>query len=352
VKLADLPRRLAGWLSGGGAQADVVVSSRARLARNLAGMPFLSRCTAAQAQEIAQAVSQAALACDLPEGGMYLDLQGLEALDRQLLMERRLISRPHADASGPRGVVVSGAETVSVMVNEEDHLRIQSLAAGMQLTECYQQVRALDDQLEKHLTFAFSSRFGYLTACPTNVGTGLRVSVMLHLPALKITGEIEKALRAARDLSLAVRGMYGEGTEAIGDLFQVSNQVTLGRSEEQIIEEFSGQILPSIIEYERRARDALLKTRRVALEDRIFRALAVLRSARLLSSEETMYLLSHARLGLSLKLVEDVAAETINQLMLITQPAHLQRLLGQEMAPPDRGAARAAMVRQKLGAEK
>ncbi len=328
----------------------VVLSSRGRLARNLAGMPFLSRCSPEQLSGIAERLRRTLGKVGLPGETFYVDVEAADLLDRQLLVERHLISRQHADAEGPRGVAVAGGEAVAVMVNEEDHLRIQVLRAGLQLDSCYAELRRLDELLEGYLTFAFSSRFGYLTACPTNVGTGLRLSVMLHLPALKMTGEIEKALRAARDMHLAVRGLHGEGTEPTGDLFQVSNQVTLGKSEAQIISEFRDQIVPGIIEYERRAREALLKNRRVALQDRISRAGAVLRSARLISSEETMFLLSQLRLGLSLELVDGIGLETINELSLMVQPAHLQRLTGREMSPPERGEARAELVRKRLSA--
>lgn len=350
MKLSDLTRRRAEWLRGTAPMGHVVISSRARLARNLAGMPFLSRCSPEQLSEIAERLRRTLGKVGLPGETFYADVEAADPLDRQLLVERHLISRQQADAKGPRGVAVASGEAVAVMVNEEDHLRVQVLRAGLQLDSCYAELRRLDALLEGHLTFAFSSRFGYLTACPTNVGTGLRVSVMLHLSALKMTGEIEKALRAARDMHLAVRGLHGEGTEPTGDLFQVSNQVTLGKSEVEIISEFKDQIVPGIIEYERRAREALLKNRRIALQDRISRAGAVLRSARLISSEETMFLLSQLRLGLSLELVDGIGLETINELSLMVQPAHLQRLTGREMSPAERGEARADLVRKRLSA--
>ncbi len=349
MTLDDLTHRLAEWLRGTGPMSHIVFSSRTRLARNLAGLPFLSRCTAEQLREVTELLRRTLTQVGLPGETLYVDVAAAEPLERQFLVERHLISRQHAEAKEPRGVAIAGGETVAVMINEEDHLRVQVLRGGLQLDACHAEIRRLDELLEAVLSFSFSSRFGYLTACPTNVGTGLRVSVMLHLPALKMTGEIERALRAARDMHLAVRGLYGEGTEAIGDLFQVSNQATLGKSEEQIVQEFRDQVVPGMIEYERRAREALLKSRHVALEDRIYRALAVLRSARLMSSEEAMYLLSQVRLGLSLELVSGVSLETINELLLLTQPAHLQRLVGKEMSPAERGQARAALLRAKLG---
>ena len=349
MNLTDLTRRSAEWLRGAGPMSHIVVSSRVRLARNLSGMPFLTRCAEGQLREITELLRRTLMQAGLPGETLYVDVEAAQPLDRQLLVERHLISRQHAEAKLPRGVAIAGNETVAVMVNEEDHLRVQVLRGGLQLDACYAEIRRLDELLEGHLSFAFSSQFGYLTACPTNVGTGLRVSVMLHLPALKMTGEIERALRAARDMHLAVRGLYGEGTEAIGDLFQVSNQTTLGKTEEQIVSEFRDQVVPGMIEYERRAREALLKNRRVALEDRVCRALAVLHSARLISSEETMYLLSQVRLGVSLGLTDSVNVETISELFLTTQPAHLQKLSGREMSPAERGEARAGLIRERLG---
>ncbi len=231
MNLADLTQQAGEWLRGGGPMEDVVISCAHAWPATWPGMPFLSRCTADQKQAHRRPPARR---CSWrpawPPTVLYVDLAGRGALDRQLLVERHLISREHAEADQPRGVAIAAGETVAVMVNEEDHLRIQVLRSGLQLAEALAEVTRMDDLLEERLDFAFHSRYGYLTACPTNVGTGLRVSVMLHLPALKMTGEIEKALRAARDMHLAVRGLYGEGTEALGDFFQISNQTTLGRA--------------------------------------------------------------------------------------------------------------------------
>jgi protein arginine kinase len=349
VNFADLTSRRAEWLRGTGPLSDVVLSSRARLARNLAGMPFLAKCSESQLREIAAILEKLLLRVGLGGETLYVDIEAASPLERAILVERHLISRQHADGNGARGLAIAGSETVAVMVNEEDHLRMQVLRGGLQLDACYAEVRRLDDLLEEHTSFAFSGRFGYLTACPTNVGTGLRVSVMLHLPALKMTGQIEKVLRAARDMRLAVRGLYGEGTEAIGDLFQVSNQSSLGASEDRIVADFRDQIVPGIIDFERKARQSLLNNRAAALEDKIFRAEAVLRCARLISSEETMHLLSYLRLGVSLEMVKDVPLDLVNELCLASQPAHLQRLIGREMDAPQRGEARAKLIRAKLG---
>ena len=209
---------------------------------------------------------------------LYVDLDSAPEIDRQLLVERHLISKQHATAEGARGVAIGENETLSIMVNEEDHLRIQVLRSGLQLEEAWEQINKIDDELEVKLDFAFHPRFGYLTACPTNVGTGIRVSVMLHLPALKLTGEIEKVFRAAKDMRLAVRGLYGEGTEATGDFYQISNQTTLGKSEDDIISDFKHLVIPKIIDYEHHARKTLLNDRTVALDDKVCRALGILRT--------------------------------------------------------------------------
>jgi protein arginine kinase len=350
MKLSDLTSRAGEWLRGVGPMSEIVISSRVRLARNLAGTPFLSRSTRTQRQAAERRVREAIDDARLAPQMLYIDLEQSPELDRQLLVERHLISKPHAAAEGARGVAVSGEETLSIMVNEEDHLRIQVLRSGLQLDEAWEQINAIDDQLEDRLQFAFHKTFGYLTACPTNVGTGIRVSVMLHLPALKLTGEIEKVFRAAKDMRLAVRGLYGEGTEATGDFYQVSNQTTLGKDETEILDEFKHVVIPKIIDYEQQARRTLRDERLTALDDKVFRALGTLRSARLLSSEEVLFLLSHVRMGINLGRLREMDVKTLNELFLLTQPAHLQRLIGRKIEGDARRAARADLVRQRLGA--
>ena len=351
MKLADLTRSAGEWLRGAGPMHDVVISSRIRLARNLAGVPFLSQCSEDQQRELESRLQKDILAAGIAPEVLYVDIGAAGELDRQLLVERHLISRQHAGASHPRGVAVSSDETSAIMVNEEDHLRIQVLRSGLDLADAVGEIMRMDDLLEARLDYAFHSRYGYLTACPTNVGTGLRVSVMLHLPALKMTGEIERAFRAAQDMRLAIRGLYGEGTEATGDFFQISNQTTLGKSEQQIVEEFLGELVPKFINYERKARQALLARRPAAIDDKAHRSLALLRSSRLISSDETMYLLSLVRLGVELARIRDVDLKTINELFLLTQPAHLQKMLGKELTPEARAEARAGYIRHRLGAD-
>jgi protein arginine kinase len=328
--------------------SEIVISSRIRLARNVSGFPFLTRCSRTERQALEGRVRDVILQAQPAAHTFYVDLEQAPEVDRQLLVERHLISRPHAAAEGARGVAVGEDETTAIMVNEEDHLRIQVLRSGLQLEEAWEQINSIDDRLEGKLDFSFHPRFGYLTACPTNVGTGIRVSVMLHLPALKLTGEIEKVFRAAKEMRLAVRGLYGEGTEATGDFYQISNQTTLGKSEEDIISDFKHLVIPKIIDYEHHARRTLLNDRTLALDDKVYRALGTLRTARLMSSEEVLFLLSHLRMGVHLGRIKDVDLRTVNELFLLTQPAHLQKLQGRKLEGDIRRAARADFIRHRL----
>ncbi len=348
MKLSDLSHRLAQWLAGTGPLAEIVISSRIRLARNVAGFPFLSRCSEDQRRQIADTLQGAITAAGVLDDPLTVDVEQAVELDRQFLVERQLISRQHAAGSGARRMLANGAETVALMVNEEDHLRMQVLATGLQLESAYETIDRIDDAVEKRVAYAYSGRYGYLTACPTNVGTGIRVSVMLHLPALKMTGEIEKVFQAARDMRLAIRGLFGEGTEAGGDFFQVSNQTTLGRTEKQIIQDFREQIIPDIIQYEKVAREALVDRKTDVIDDKVFRSLGLLRCARLLSTSETLFHLSLIRLGVHLGRIRDLSLQTVNELFLFSQPGHLQKAAGREMTPDERAKARAEMIRAKL----
>src|SRR5262249_46647754 len=277
----------------------------------------------------------------------YVNVPTLSILDRQFLVERQLISRELASAEGPRGVALGPHETVSLMVNEEDHLRLQVMRSGFTLDEAWQDIDKVDDLLEQRVNYAFSDEFGYLTACPTNVGTGMRSSVMLHLPALVLTKQIEKVFRALQKINLAVRGLYGEGSRASGDFYQISNQVTLGKSETTILTEIR-EVIPQIITYERQARQTLTRESRQALHDKVSRAFGTLRSATMMTSEETMDLLSSVRLGINLGLLEDITIPTVNQLFIQTQPAHLQKLMGGSLDGEERNAARARYLRSRL----
>ncbi len=352
MSMAELPDHAGHWLRGEGPHSDLVVSSRIRLARNLAGYPFVHRATRIQREEILERCRGVLVDDGLDPVLHWISIPDSAPLDRQLLIERHLMSRQHAKGGpeAPRAVAFTADERVAVMVNEEDHLRLAVLRSGMQIDEAYRELDKLDDALEAKLEMAFSSRWGYLTACPTNVGTGLRVSVMMHLPALRLTGEIDKVRRAARDMNLAVRGLFGEGSEALGDLYQISNQVTLGCAEREVVAEFQHTVVPQIIAYEQQARAALLKQRISQLDDKIWRAWAVLTNARVLGTEEALSLLSHLRMGVNMGRIDKVDIRTVNELFLLTQPAHLQKMAGCEMNPAVRREARAHLVRQRLAA--
>ncbi len=348
MKPAQLANQCSSWFGAEGPGWDIVISSRVRLARNLADYEFLSCLTPVRQQEILDKLSEAILSLSLGDEVCFMDVDRAATLERQLLTERHLISRQHAAGKGPRGVVVSAKESFTAMINEEDHLRMQVYAAGFNLGDCWKRINAIDDMIEQKVRYAYSERWGYLTACPTNVGTGIRVSVMLHLPALKMTGQIEKFVTAAKDADLAVRGLFGEGTDALGDFYQLSNQVTLGVREEDVVRELSETIVPRIVEYEKAARQVLLEQKPHTLDDKIQRALGVLKSACLISSQEALYLLSSVRLGVNLGRVPNLSLSTINELFLLTQPAHLQLRAGKMLDADQRDALRAQIIRQKL----
>lgn len=350
MELNDLARTSGEWLRGAGPESDIVISSRIRLARNLADFPFISRASAADRAEIEKLLGELIMSVDESRRMLYLHVGELEGLDRQFLVERQLISREHADSDGARAVAIHPGEQVSVMINEEDHLRIQVMHSGLDLNGAWEQVNGWDDLIESRATYAFDERLGYLTACPTNVGTGLRVSVMLHLPALVITRQIEKVFRSLHKISLAVRGLYGEGSQAMGDFYQISNQITLGRNEERLIKDVA-DVVPVMIDYERSARDFLVRESQQTLHDRVCRAYGILRTAQTISSEETMHLLSSVRMGVNLGLIEGVEIPTVNKLFIHTQPAHLQKLRGTTLDTENRNIERAAYLRRLLNCE-
>jgi protein arginine kinase len=347
MRINDLVKTTGEWLRGTGPLADVVISSRIRLARNLAEHPFLSSAGESDRTEIYRTIADQ-LSGETDSDAVLVNLHDVDRDDQNVLVERHLISRQHAAGEGSRGVTISRDERRAVMINEEDHLRIQGLRSGLDLDGLWADVNQMDNALSKDLAFAFDQQLGYLTACPTNVGTGIRVSVMLHLPALRLTKEIERVARAARDLRLAVRGLYGEGTEAVGDLYQISNQTTLGKTEEAIIRTFSDKIIPRIVEYERTARDTLSKQHAARLDDKIWRAFGVLTNARRISSNETHSLLSPIRMGIHMGRFDRFDLKTLNELFLYTQPAHLQKVVGRMLGEEERGQARADYIRKRL----
>ena len=349
MRLDALTETVGEWLRGTGPESDIVMSSRIRLARNVAQFPFVSRTTDQERADVERFLRERIASAPLGGGLEYIDVGRLEEIDRQFLVERQLISRELAEAQGARSVAIDGREQVSLMINEEDHLRIQCMHSGLDLAGVWQQIKLVDDQIETVVPYAFHPRLGYLTACPTNVGTGIRVSVMLHLPALVITRQIDKVFRSLHKISLAVRGLYGEGSQAMGDFYQISNQTTLGKSEEELVEQV-GDVVPVLIDYERRAREFLVRETEQNVHDQVSRAYGILRTAQTISAEETMQLLSRVRMGVLLGLIGDVKIADINSLLIRTQPAHLQKIRGVELDTKDRNIERARYLRQHFEA--
>jgi protein arginine kinase len=326
----DIANRCGEWLRGSGPESDIVMSSRIRLARNLADYPFIKRCNDIDKANIESTIRERMIANEGLANLSFINVAELSLLDRQLLVERQLISRELANSEGARSVAIDRQEQLSLMVNEEDHLRLQVIKSGLDLEGAWSLINDIDDQIESCLTYAFNEELGYLTACPTNVGTGMRVSVLVHLPALVITKQIEKVFRSAQKINLVVRGLYGEGTQAMGDFYQVSNQITLGKSESELIA-LVADVIDVVLKYERKARDFLINEKQNDLFDKVSRAYGMLQSAQQISSEETMHLLSRVRMGVSLGLIGNLEIPEINQLFIQTQPAHLQKIHSSEL---------------------
>ncbi|HEY2760513.1 MAG TPA: protein arginine kinase [Pirellulales bacterium] len=351
MELNELTNTIGEWLRGSGPQADIVMSTRIRLARNLAEFPFISRASDQDRADIEKLLRERVLKLHEESGAFqYLNVKDLDQLDRQFLVERQLISREHAEAQGARGVVINPGEQISLMINEEDHLRIQCLHSGLDVQAAWEQINRIDDLISEQVTYAFHPRLGYLTACPTNVGTGVRVSVLVHLPALVLTRQIEKVFRSLQKISLAVRGLYGEGSQSMGDFYQISNQQTLGRGELELVEQVA-DVVPAMIHYEREAREFLIKESQQMLHDQVSRAYGILRNAQTISSEETMHLLSKVRMGVNLGLIDDLPMPKLNELFIRTQPAHLQKIRGVELSSADRNIERARYLRRYLNHE-
>ena len=334
-----------------GPEDHVVLSSRVRLARNVNGVPFPGRAKKQARQETCDKIKPLVFASSAMRGGFSTGMEELKALDKQLLVERHLISREHAAKGGGSALVLNKDETLSVMVNEEDHLRMQALMPGMQIKQVWQKIDRFDTSLEKKIDYGYDASYGYLTACPTNLGTGIRVSAMLHLPGLVLIDQVNQIVQAVTKLGHAVRGLYGEGTEALGHIFQVSNQMTLGESESDIIERIHKVVL-QIIEHETNARATLQQTKAKELYNHIGRAYGVLANAHIVSSKESMNQLSLIRLGVKLGMFEDLDVAVVDGLFLATQPAHLQQLVGEKLSGEERDVHRADLLRSRLSGVK
>ena len=347
MKLDDLLTHTSEWLKGSGPNSDIIISSRIRLARNIQGRFFPHWADKQQAEETMNVIREAIQRVDYLKRSTFFKLSELDNVDKQFLVERHLMSREQASKPNNKAVVIDEEEIVSIMINEEDHLRMQVMKSGFDLLEAWEIMNVIDNALSKELDFAFSAELGYLTACPTNVGTGMRGSVMLHLPALVILRTIDKVLSAIAKLSFTTRGLYGEGTQAIGNFFQISNQVSLGHNEDEIISNING-LIRQVIEHEEQAKIMLLKQQRSFLEDRVWRALGTLKNAFIISSQETTELLSMVRLGLDLDIIKDIDRRSINELFILIQPAHLQKLEGKKLSSQERDVKRANIIRNKL----
>lgn len=335
------------WLRASGPESDIVLSSRIRLARNLTGYLFSEKLEPAEQQHLIEEVERVVRATPLLSDSQFFDYKDLKDLDRQFFLERHLISREHASEKGEKALAVTKNEVISIMILEEDHLRSQVFQSGLNLVEAWRLMDKVDTALEAKLPYSFHSDLGYLTACPTNVGTGLRASCMVHLAGLMMTKQVNKVLQALSKLNLAARGFFGEGTQASGNFFQFSNQLTLGQQESEIVDGLE-RVMRQVIEHEKEARNYLLEKRRGKVEDQIWRAVGTLKSARLMSSAEALGLLSLMRLGIDLGFIHNLSKANLNALFLFTQPAHLQKVSGVDLNTSERDQKRAELLRTRL----
>ncbi|MDO3412996.1 protein arginine kinase [Saccharibacillus sp. CPCC 101409] len=339
---------LSGWMRSEGKDSDIVISSRVRIARNLRALPFPLVASGEQAEEVQRLVVEAAERASDQLGPLHpIELDELNETDRQVLVEKHLVSPTLANESQEAAVVLSDDESLSIMVNEEDHIRIQCLYPGFQVKSAWERATEVDDVLEEHIDYAFDDRRGYLTSCPTNVGTGLRASVMIHLPALVMTHQLGRILNAVSQVGLTVRGIYGEGSEAQGNLFQVSNQITLGQSEREIVDNLEG-IVAQIIEYERQARNRLVGESKIRLYDRVMRSYGILTHAAIMDGKEAAQRLSDVRLGVDLGWIDKLPLTLLNELTILTQPHFLQKTFGATMSASEKDMYRAQLIRDKL----
>ncbi len=343
----DIAKSPATWLSGNGEDALVVLSSRVRLARNVAGCKYPVSADLETKKRVVSYFDSTMSRSPLLTEGQYYKAGDISEIDRDFLVERHLISPVFLTGELSKALFIDAEHRVSVMVNEEDHLRIQALAAGLNPLGAFERATKYDNEIAKHLEYDYDPDFGFLTACPTNAGTGMRASVLIHLPGLVLTRDIDQVIRYISRSDLIVRGFYGEGSDVLGNLFQISNQKTLGITEEEVLKHIT-RITKEIIEREAAARRRLVDEAGDMIEDKIWRAYGILKNARVLTSEEVMNLLSALRLGHAMKIVDCVDVSLINEILLLSQPAHLQKYYNSEMDTNRRDFVRAQMVREKL----
>ena len=347
MKLLDFLKPAEAYTGRSGPLDKIVLTSRVRLARNLDAVSFPGHSKKAQRVKALESLLPAVSGLEAMKGGAHEGMGKLSAMDKQILVERHLISREHAARGVGSAVVVSKDELISVMINEEDHLRMQVILPGLQVKEAWEKLDAFDSLLENVVPYAFSPKYGYLTACPTNLGTGIRVSAMLHLPGLVLAEHINQIITSVNKLGLAVRGLYGEGTEALGNVFQVSNQMTLGESEVEIVEKLNKGVL-QIVENEENARQKVLETNPKMLLNHIGRAYGILSHSHSISSKETKNLLSLLRLGVDLELFPSEHRALVDELFIVTEPAHIQRRSEGKKTAEERDVLRADLLRERL----
>ncbi|NUO65272.1 MAG: protein arginine kinase [Gemmatimonadaceae bacterium] len=354
IDLSLLPDGGVSWLDASGSHSDIVLSTRIRLARNVDGYAFTSRAREGERLRVLAQVREAAATSASLAGAFLFRLDELQSQDRLLLHERHLVSKELAglDANHPvkAGSAVFLGDGLGVMINEEDHLRLQSLRSGFALAEAYERAAALDRELGGRVPYAYHPEFGFLTACPTNTGTGMRASVLIHLPGLVLTKEIQRVLTGLQQMGLTYRGLYGEGSEVVGNFFQISNQTTLGRSEDELIDQLV-HVVRRVIEKEEEARRVLQRDAGYIIEDKLWRAYGTLRFARSLTFEEAMNYLSGVRLAVGLKLITGLSVYTLNKLLVFSQPAHLSYVEGRTLTESEAAQARARYVRDALASE-
>ena len=347
MRFTTLLKHPADWMTGHNAETSVVMTSRVRLARNLRDNPFPGWARKSQRRELMNSLQGRLEGLSEMKSGFSHELSDLDSLQKQVLVERHLISREQAARNEGSATVVNRKQTLSLMVNEEDHLRIQAIRPSLQLKEAYSLAHKVDQELEQEVPYAFHSKWGYLTACPTNLGTGMRASSMLHLPGLVLSDQIGQVLKGIGKLGLAVRGLYGEGTESLGNLYQISNQSTLGESEEDILSRLT-KVIGDVARYEVQAREKLLSDDPLMVQDHIGRAAGILTYARIITSKEALTHLSMLRLGADLGIMPAKLLGVCDRLFMETQPAHLQWDAGKKLQPDARDIMRAQMIRDQL----
>ena len=347
-----LNQAVSSWMSEEGPDSDIVLSSRIRLARNIDQFQFSFLNSSEEALKVIEAAKSRIKKGSFANTGNMdlLMMDELQPLQKRILVEKHLISPHLAENANHGACLLSENEEISIMINEEDHIRIQCLYPGLQLLEALNTAFQIDDWLEEEINYAFDEKVGYLTSCPTNVGTGLRASVMLHLPGLVMTQQLNRIIPAINQLGLVVRGIYGEGSEALGNIFQISNQITLGKSEQDIVEDLKS-VVGQIVSQERSVRDTLVKTSNIQLEDRVYRSFGVLTNSRIIETKEAAKCLSDVRLGIDIGYIKDIPRNILNELMILTQPGFLQQYAGGPLRPNERDIRRASLIRERLKME-